>query len=701
MRSGDVPLTSASSDRSHHSIQSTVSRRAAVRYARPTSAEIEDEAAGVSSQGWAGGQYDRLPALMADLRRAYQLTGCRMNRKERRAAAKRRDRALRSGTEGTHSVPDGSAADLMAEANRQYKQGRLVQAQSLCHRLLASDPANFNGLNLLGVIAQASGDHRLAVKMFAKAIAADRLNAACHYNIANSYQALDRRAEAVSHFKTAIALGMSDKSIEGMILQSPLIAGVVDRIWSKWPMPIGSEELFGASGIAAIASDAFLLCAMETTIIKSLSIENVLVRVRLELLRLAAADAAVSGDAGTIIGLFSALAQQCFIGEYIFDQTEEETRLAARLRDSLVQKLKDGDDMSALLLTAVAAYFPLHTLPSADALLHRDFAEEVAGLLRLQVREPQEEARDRAAIPALTTIEDGVSLEVMRQYEESPYPRWTTDRHAPFVADRAQEETGDCAEDRAKLEILVAGCGTGRHAIGVAALFPNSRVLAIDISRVSLAYARRRTRELGLHNVEYAQADILKLATIGRTFDRIDAVGVLHHLAEPTSGWRVLLSLLRPDGEMRIGLYSELARQSIVQARALSAQRGYRATSDDIRKLRQEIVRDADNLRWKLIKSFPDFYSMSGCRDLLFNVMEHRFSIPEIALFLNDNDLSFLGFEFRRDSLIVEQFRERFPDPSALTNLDNWHAFELSNPQTFSGMYVFWCARASAPPPTG
>src|SRR5262245_5758506 len=147
-----------------------------------------------------------------------------MNRKERRAAAKRRGRALRNDTEGTHSVPNGSAADLMAEANRHYKQGQFVQAQSLCHRLLASDPSNFNGLNLLGVIAQASGDHKLAVKMFVKAIAADRQNAACHYNIANSYQALDRRKEAISHFKTAIALGMNDKSIEGMILQSPLIA---------------------------------------------------------------------------------------------------------------------------------------------------------------------------------------------------------------------------------------------------------------------------------------------------------------------------------------------------------------------------------------------------------------------------------------------------------------------------------------------
>jgi hypothetical protein len=32
---------------------------------------------------------------------------------------------------------------------------------------------------------------------------------------------------------------------------------------------------------------------------------------------------------------------------------------------------------------------------------------------------------------------------------------------------------------------------------------------------------------------------------------------VLHHLAEPTAGWRVLVSLLRPGGRMCIGLYSK------------------------------------------------------------------------------------------------------------------------------------------------
>src|SRR5256886_12917699 len=45
--------------------------------------------------------------------------------------------------------------------------------------------------------------------------------------------------------------------------------------------------------------------------------------------------------------------------------------------------------------------------------------------------------------------------------------------------------------------ILVAGCGTGQNAIAAAKRFSDASVLAIDFSRASLAYAMRKTREIG------------------------------------------------------------------------------------------------------------------------------------------------------------------------------------------------------------
>jgi 2-polyprenyl-3-methyl-5-hydroxy-6-metoxy-1,4-benzoquinol methylase len=300
-----------------------------------------------------------------------------------------------------------------------------------------------------------------------------------------------------------------------------------------------------------------------------------------------------------------------------------------------------------------------------------------------------EEESDRKDIPALTPIDDAVSLQVQNQYEESPYPRWTTVPQIEpttvvhFLRDRLNIVPLSWPQTTVGVDILIAGCGTGSHSIDSALRFPKARILAIDISRTSLAYARRKSRELSLTNIEYGQADILKLAALGRRFDVIETVGVLHHLADPAAGWRALLSLLRPHGLMLVGLYSATARQSLTAARAFIAQRGYRPTPENIRSCRQELIQ-----RFGL-PPFRDFSSTSGCRDLLFNVMEHQFTIPQIEAFLDDNHLTFLGFE-QLPPDVIRQFQQQFPDADAASDLDSWHAFEQKHPLTFGNMSFFW-----------
>jgi SAM-dependent methyltransferase len=610
-----------------------------------------------------------------------------MNRKERRAANKRRDESAGRPNGLAFGFAGISIVDLAAEASRLYRVGRINEAQEICRQILAREPAHVQGLNLLGLMSQANGDHRAAVKMFAKAIASDEVDAACHYNIGNSYQALGNRTKAIAHFGKALALGMDEKAAT-FILQSPIIARYVAKIAGKWPLPITSVELFGTEGLVPLASDLFLRCAMEATTLPSVQLEVLLGHARAELLRLVGEQGENTGEIDDDIVAFAcALAQQCFINEYVYVQAGSESEPASVLRDRLLQDLASGAAITPLMLAVVAAYFPLHTMPTTEALLRRDWPATVAGLLQVQLREPLEEVGDRTAIATLAPIKNSVSLQVMRQYEENPYPRWTTNPLNVFAADQARGRIIPTAERQAELDILIAGCGTGLHAVQVAQVYPNARLLGVDVSLNSLAYARRKTRELGLRNIEYAQADILELGTIDRTFDRIESVGVLHHLAEPTAGWRVLVSLLRPGGRMCIGLYSNLARRVVTEARARIAARGYGATSADIRRCRQDMIREAE--QWKMLISGKDFYSMSGCRDLLFNVMEHRFTIPEIAAFLNDNDLSFLAFEPFDDPTVIEKFHKQFPGAADEANLDQWCRFEADHPETFLGMYQF------------
>jgi SAM-dependent methyltransferase len=235
--------------------------------------------------------------------------------------------------------------------------------------------------------------------------------------------------------------------------------------------------------------------------------------------------------------------------------------------------------------------------------------------------------------------------------------------------------------------VLVAGCGTGHDSILFAQSFPGARVLAVDLSLASLCYAKQKTRAMGLESVEYAQADILELGRLARTFDIISSGGVLHHLADPELGWRTLLPLLRPNGCMQIGLYSELARRNIVAAQAWLRVRGYSSSVEDIRRARQDLAAAAHEPSLNDALRFPDFYTMSECRDLLFPSQESRFTIPQIQAFLDKNDLQFLGFTI--DGHVRDQFSKRFSRQRE-ANLRLWHQFEAENPDTFKGMYQFW-----------
>jgi SAM-dependent methyltransferase len=262
-----------------------------------------------------------------------------------------------------------------------------------------------------------------------------------------------------------------------------------------------------------------------------------------------------------------------------------------------------------------------------------------------------------------------VSAEVRAQYEENTYPRWIR-----LPAPISTEPSG--------LSILLAGCGTGQHALSTARRFPNAQVLAVDLSRASLGYAKRKTTELGVRNIEYRHADILALSTLEERYDLIECSGVLHHMEDPHEGWRVLRGVLKPGGRMRVGLYSELGRRVVVRARELIASQGYKPDAEGIRACRAALRSRAD---FQNIVRNEDFYSMSGCRDLLFHVQEHRFTLPQIEAMLARLGLRFLGFELA-DSQMLTRYRARFGDDT----LANWHRFEEEFPDTFSRMYQFW-----------
>ena len=461
-----------------------------------------------------------------------------------------------------------------------------------------------------------------------------------------------------------------------LIKLNPALADRVARAEAAWPARLSAAEIFGASGLAALVEEGLLALLLEREPMYDIGLERLLTNVRYA--TLTSADSVLDERA---LNFCCAVARQCFINEYVYTPTETEAELAQRLRIALEAALAAGENCPAPWPVAVGAYFPLHSLANAAALSGREWPRGVEALISQQVSEPAELRRVAETILPLHSIDGDVSRAVRQQYEESPYPHWTKagPPAQPSIIERQPQPVRD---------VLIAGCGTGRFAIEFARQAHQARFLAVDLSLASLSYAKRMARRFDVANLEFAQADILKLGSAGLTFDFIESSGVLHHLADPWQGWRVLLSMLRPAGTMQVGLYSALARQGIVAARAMIAERGYRPIPQDIRRCREDMMAAGDGSLLKSVTASTDFYTMSECRDLLFHVQEHRVTLPDIKSFLAANEMQFAGFII--DAPTRRRFVVRFPDPAAMTDLDCWHAFERDAPQSFVGMYRFW-----------
>ena len=394
------------------------------------------------------------------------------------------------------------------------------------------------------------------------------------------------------------------------------------------------------------------------------------------------------------------LAMLCFDNDYVFYETEQERILIESVAKSLLD-LNDEDPVNWHALVVLSSYRPLHGFPWSGRLLSRALPESLNGLIRQQEIEPDEERRIRGEIAKFGQIDDSVSCAVQDMYQGSPYPRWVKPTFSNVAVSFSDVLSKDgcvpAVNDQnvgSGSKILVAGCGTGQQSMMASSRYLSSQITAIDLSLTSLAYATRKSREHGVANVRYMHGDILQLASLGEQFDLIECVGVLHHMADPMSGLRVLADVLKPGGIMKIGLYSERARESIIKIRETIAAQHVAPVPDEIRKLRQEILAKAasGDFGMQMLMGVRDFFSLNECVDLLFHVQEHRFSLLKIESMIKELGLRFLGFSLPNRDVMDQFYADRGADADP-GNLVSWDEFEQHYPNTFIGMYVFWVAK--------
>ncbi len=389
------------------------------------------------------------------------------------------------------------------------------------------------------------------------------------------------------------------------------------------------------------------------------------------------------------------LAIQCEFNGYIWSIDKEEEKLINNIKGLSQEKLSFSKSIILSCYENIAENQKVVKIIKGN----ENKSPQVKEILKIQLELPKILEKEANKIKSLDQIKDKVSIKVRAQYEDFPYPLWKS----RFFKDSAQFNTRiDYKAERLKKldrsenkQILVAGCGTGREAIGMATIYKNSKIYAIDISLKSLAYGLMKAKEDGINNIEFIHSDILNLKLLENEFDIISCCGVLHHMKDPSAGLKNLNSLLKNDGVMKIALYSSYARKNVALIKKYIHKNKISNNIEDIRHLRNLIkkkkiaISDADQ---EDIEKSVDFYSINELRDLLFHPQEINYNLKEIKELLDQCGLSFIEFDNVYSDL-KNHYKSLFPQDIKMNNLDNWDQLEKQQEKIFSAMYVFWAEK--------
>lgn len=598
--------------------------------------------------------------------------------------------------------PQKKKDELAARGAAALNAGDFALAEHVLKKAVALDKRNTELRVGLGFAHQQLGDIDSAAREYCEALAIKPGNAEAggYLNaLVRKYQIED--PSQISKFGLIAALSqqrfdaqpMADLSFAALAKQGEL-AKALDDVQSG-RADDAARDLVGAR-TAKVLRDKLLLTALQSGKITNIAFEQLFTAVRkVVLCELNAQRMRQDRD---LLPVLLALISQCVINEYLWAVTDQE-RAELSKTEVDVDKLVSGDLDAAWALCLRLLYGPVlkgELIAGIEDRLDGVRPKALAGYLAGYVADRKREQALAGDMTVLSVPADDVGRRVASQYEESPYPRWTSlETSRPGSLRRAMGRffsESELAFMDAPFDVLVAGCGTGQHAAQAASAYgADASVLGIDISLASLAYGQRMSERHDLKNVAFAQADILQLGALERRFDIIESIGVLHHMDDPFAGWQSLIGLLKPGGLMYLGFYSATARRGISDLHGSADYPGAGCNDDEARAYRQALIANrADPFTEELLQS-TDFYSLSDFRDLILHQHEHHLDLARIAAFMSANDLVFHGFTI--DDGARMQFADAFPESPWPGSLEDWEHFEQKFPRTFDGMYRFWCRR--------
>ena len=398
------------------------------------------------------------------------------------------------------------------------------------------------------------------------------------------------------------------------------------------------------------------------------------------------------------------LAEQCSLNGYIWIQSKEEINYIDKLKDDIILKKYLNKDIE-LKIAILSCYVPLSKSNEISNRMYdyKSTNKLFNSLINVQLKEPIQEKKLIKSIKSFQQITNPVSKILSNKYDEYPFMKWKyTNNHLPLnfiynlnneiqpnkvkfqIYKKKDDDTVICNNSFANPNILIAGCGTGLETIS-AGRYKNANILGLDLSINSLAYAKRKTEELELKNIEYLHMDIFDLKNLNKKFDVIECMGLIHLLTDPIGGIKTLLDVLEPHGFLKLGLYSEISKNHMDITKNFIKEKKLSNKIEDVRNFRKEIFEKKNGL----IINDINFYSYSHLMGLFYIDHKHSFSLKKIKEMIKELNLEFIGFSFSNLST-QKTYSKSFPNDKRNISLDNWCEFERDHPHSFLNMYQFW-----------
>lgn len=135
-------------------------------------------------------------------------------------------------------------------------------------------------------------------------------------------------------------------------------------------------------------------------------------------------------------------------------------------------------------------------------------------------------------------------------YDVVPYQSWPYAQSHPDRLATIGTLFGMAPQPVDQARVLELGCASGGNLIPVAASFPDSQFVGVDLSELELKEGQERIQTLGLSNIQLIQADILELGSELGDFDYVICHGVYSWVPEAVQNHILQLcqNCLTPSG---------------------------------------------------------------------------------------------------------------------------------------------------------